>query len=112
MLITHLIKKGAYSKVLGYTRKQLLNRLKPYMLPEMTLENRGIVWEIHHIIPIQKFFGITDERERAKQANALDNLIPLLLMEHKDVHTLITSGVEPKEAVKTIINKRNPRRVL
>ena len=90
-----LTSKKLYStrKVLGYTPNDLREHLEANFYGNMNWEVQN--WEIHHIRPLTTFNFLnedgTDNYEAIKEANCLDNLIPLLEEDHKKLTALYTS---------------------
>ena len=74
-------KHGHTRQLLGYTRDEFKAHLEALFLPGMTWKNRGLVWHLDHVREIAEFLkaGVSDPAA----INALSNLQPLFVAEHK-----------------------------
>lgn len=79
--------------ILGYTPEELRNHLESNFYGNMSWDAQD--WEIHHIKPVDTFNFLnedgTDNYKVIKEANCLDNLIPLFKEDHKKVTALYNS---------------------
>ena len=77
-------------KILGYTPQELRDHLESLFYGDMNWDVQN--WEIHHIRPLTTFNFLnedgTDNYDAIKEANSLDNLIPLLKEDHKKITVL------------------------
>lgn len=80
-------------KVLGYTPQELRDHLESFFYGGMNWEVQN--WEIHHIKPLTTFNFLnedgTDNYETIREANCLDNLVPLFKEDHKKLTAMYTS---------------------
>lgn len=84
--------------ILGYTPKQLKDRLEFQFKNGMTWENYGTYWEIHHKKEVSKFnFGDKNNinYKQIKLAHSLANLQPLTIEEHKNIHKTLNIDFKP-----------------
>ena len=75
--------------ILGYTPKQLKQRLEFQFKKGMTWDNYGVYWEIHHKKELCKFnFGDKNNLDynQIRLAHSLANLKPVTKEEHKLIH--------------------------
>lgn len=93
--------------ILGYTPEELKKHLESNFYGDMSWEVQN--WEIHHIRPLDTFNFLnedgTDNYEAIREANSLDNLVPLLREDHKKVTALYNSEKKwlSKEEIKQTI---------
>ena len=82
--------------ILGYTPEELKKYLEANFYRSMNWEVQN--WEIHHIRPLDTFNFLnedgTDNYDVIREANSLDNLIPLLREDHKKVTAMYNSKGE------------------
>ena len=80
-------------KILGYTPNDLRKHLEINFYGNMNWEVQD--WDIHHIRPLDTFNFLnedgTDNYDVIREANNLDNLIPLFKEDHKKVTALYLS---------------------
>jgi len=67
----------SFFRTIGYTVQQLKDHLERQFTPEMSWENYGKYWHVHHIIEKANFKYITMNEESFRQCWALSNLMPL-----------------------------------
>ena len=81
-------------EILGYSFQELKDYIQSQFYGDMSWENTD-KWEIHHIIPVAAFNFMnedgTDNYEMVREANALENLMPLFKKEHKKLSDLYRS---------------------
>ena len=86
-------KKDKTQIILGYSPKELKEHLESLFYGDMCWE--VLNWEIHHIRPLETFNFInedgTDNYEAVREANVLDNLMPLFKEDHKKLTLLYNS---------------------
>ena len=86
-------KKDRTQNILGYSPNDLKEHLESLFYGDMCWEVQN--WEIHHIRPLDTYSFInedgTDNYEAVREANVLDNLIPLFKEDHKKLSVLYTS---------------------
>ena len=79
--------------ILGYSPEELKKHLESLFYEDMNWDVQN--WEIHHIKPLDTFNFLnedgTDNYNAIKEANCLDNLIPLLKEDHKKVTAVYNS---------------------
>ena len=75
--------------ILGYTTKQLKQRLEFQFKNGMSWDNYGTYWVIHHKKALYKFIFMKNDNidyKQLKLANSLANLQPITIEEHKILH--------------------------
>ena len=86
-------KKDRTQNILGYSPSDLKKHLESLFYGDMCWD--VLNWEIHHIRPLDTYNFInedgTDNYEAVREANVLDNLVPLFKEDHKKVTILYTS---------------------
>lgn len=93
--------------ILGYSPEELRNYLESNFYGSMNWEVQN--WEIHHIRPLDTFNFLnedgTDNYDVIREANSLNNLIPLFKEDHKKVTAIYNSKKKwlNKEEIKQII---------
>ena len=96
--------------ILGYTPSDLKNRLESLFYDNMSWDNYS-EWEIHHIRPLETFNFIkedgTDNYDVIREANSLNNLIPLFIEDHKKLTFLYSSEKKwlSEEEIKEFITR-------
>ena len=105
-------KKDRTQNILGYSPNDLKDHLESLFYGDMCWDILN--WEIHHIKPLDTFNFInedgTDNYEAIREANVLDNLVPLFKEDHKKLNVLYTSEgkwLNLEEIQKVIIGKNN-----
>lgn len=84
--------------LLGYTPQDFKKHIESHFYNDMTWENFGKTWEIHHIKPLHTFDFIKNgkiDHEQIKIANSLDNLQPLTKEDHHKIHHTTTCHLSP-----------------
>lgn len=86
-------KKDRTQNILGYSPNDLKEHLESLFYGDMCWDTLN--WDIHHIRPVDTYNLInedgTDNYEAVKEANVLDNLIPLFKEDHKKLSILYVS---------------------
>lgn len=86
-------KKKRTEEILGYSFNELKEHIESQFYNGMNWEVQN--WEIHHIRPLDTFNFLnedgTDNYEVIKEANCLDNLIPLFKEDHRRITTMYIS---------------------
>lgn len=84
-----------WESLVGYTVAQLKAHLEKQFKQGMFWNNRGIIWEIDHKIPISAFNFETPEDVDFRNCWALRNLQPLAKMENKKKSNAIDRPFQP-----------------
>lgn len=81
-------------ELLGYSTDELLQHIEHQFYNGMSWDNRD-QWEVHHIIPLGEFTFINEDGssnyDMIKNANRLDNLMPLFKEDHKIITNIYKS---------------------
>ena len=95
------------SFILGYTPEELKKHLEYNFYGNMNWDVRN--WEIHHVKPLDTFNFLnedgTDNYNVIKEANSLENLVPLFIEDHKKVTALYNAEGKwlNKEEIKQMV---------
>ena len=117
--VEHAIRTGIHAEIkqaskagrktfdlLGYTPKELFERLEKLFLPGMTWENFG-EWHIDHIVPLSAHNYETPDDIDFKRAWALTNLQPLWAKENLSKGSRLNGPFQPSLALRMPANDNN-----
>ena len=78
--------RRSWETLVGYTAEELFRHLERQFVRGMTWKNRGIMWEIDHIIPASSFAISGPDCPEFKACWALTNLRPLWSKDNREKH--------------------------